>query len=656
MSADNEVQSSQSEAVHGSTSGGQPDDRTLVLKSDKGGLQIVLSRTAQVGWTVIGLAVFGWVAYSSYALISADFAIESKEKAIADTANKVAEVRGAYDDLITQVRTYQERFAEVSQQLANSQQRLVDLMGQNSQLKENLLLTTDRLKSAEDQASNASEQLGAKDSVLDGLLDENLFLKSDLASVRAELDAAMAEREKLKSAASEVKVATTKLSDREQAFEQLRVENGTLQSDVEKLRQQLAVAQDEAAKRQGLETEIKNVAVELSEKDSALGELLAENNLLKTNLDATTAKLGGIESERTELRKLVDQNSGLQTEFAALQGKLSTLENTELELNTLLDQNSDLRGELASAQEQMRVAEQRRAAESERTKQLANEIRLLEEEIEGYANELVIMSTAMASVESEAQKINDEHSDVSSDRKVLQSQVAQLENRIAALQRSQQDFLLYVTERTINTIDEAERTISMTGLGVEWLLERARNLPAALGGPFVELNASMLAASELRQEVSVLDSHMNRWERLQFILRMLPLAGPVDHYRVTSSYGKRKDPLNGRWAMHHGLDMAGPMRSPILATSAGTVTFAGWSASYGRTIEIDHGMGIRTRYGHLRSIAVKKGDRVKFREKIGLLGSSGRSTGPHLHYEILVDGKPVDPEDFLKAGKHLFKG
>lgn len=242
------------------------------------------------------------------------------------------------------------------------------------------------------------------------------------------------------------------------------------------------------------------------------------------------------------------------------------------------------------------------------------------------------------------------------DRKRLEARVVELEGRIASLQRVQQDYLLHITERTISTIDEAERTIRMTGLSVELLVERAQAVPVGLGGPFVEASADALASADLLREVSVLDTHMERWERLQHVLRTLPLTAPVDYYHVTSGYGKRKDPFNGKWARHEGMDLAGPYGSTVFATSAGTVVSAGWHPGYGRMVEIDHGMGIQTRFGHLRQIAVAKGDRVGFREKIGTLGSSGRSTGPHVHYEILVDGKPVDPANFLKAGKYVFKG
>ena len=129
----------------------------------------------------------------------------------------------------------------------------------------------------------------------------------------------------------------------------------------------------------------------------------------------------------------------------------------------------------------------------------------------------------------------------------------------------------------------------------------------------------------------------------------------MEQYRVTSTFGSRKDPVNGKTSAHYGMDFAAPLRTPVMSTAPGKVVFAGWKGRFGRVVEIDHGFGIRTRFAHLRKILVKVGQKVGHREKIALLGSSGRSTGPHVHYEILVDGKPHDPKAFLKAGQFAFK-
>ncbi len=149
---------------------------------------------------------------------------------------------------------------------------------------------------------------------------------------------------------------------------------------------------------------------------------------------------------------------------------------------------------------------------------------------------------------------------------------------------------------------------------------------------------------------------MQRLVALQAALGSMPLTAPVDSFWISSHFGKRKDPYNGRWAMHEGIDLAATAGSRVVATAPGKVVFAGTKSGYGRLVEIDHGFGLRTRYAHLRSIRVETGQRVEHRQTVGTLGSSGRSTGPHVHYEVLVEGEPMDPDDFLEAGKHVFKG
>ena len=115
----------------------------------------------------------------------------------------------------------------------------------------------------------------------------------------------------------------------------------------------------------------------------------------------------------------------------------------------------------------------------------------------------------------------------------------------------------------------------------------------------------------------------------------------------------RLDPFLGRPAMHTGLDFRGEIGDPVRATATGKVTIAGWSGGYGKMVEIDHGNGFATRYGHLSEILVKVGQTVQIGQTIGLVGSTGRSTGPHLHYETRIDGEAVDPQKFLRAGVRL---
>lgn len=138
-------------------------------------------------------------------------------------------------------------------------------------------------------------------------------------------------------------------------------------------------------------------------------------------------------------------------------------------------------------------------------------------------------------------------------------------------------------------------------------------------------------------------------EQLETALSSLPSVHPVKNVNYTSSYGIRYDPFTGRTAMHAGLDLAGARGAPIYATADGVVHRAGWGGAYGNMIDLGHGKGIATRYGHLSRILVRAGDRVKKGEVIGRMGSTGRSTGTHLHYEVRVDGRAVNPTPYLRA-------
>jgi murein DD-endopeptidase MepM/ murein hydrolase activator NlpD len=146
---------------------------------------------------------------------------------------------------------------------------------------------------------------------------------------------------------------------------------------------------------------------------------------------------------------------------------------------------------------------------------------------------------------------------------------------------------------------------------------------------------------------------IERLALLQRIARTLPLAAPLDQFHVTSPFGKRRDPFTGTWAYHSGLDLGAARGAKVLAPAPGRVIFAGRSGPYGNMVEVDHGMGIVTRYAHLKSIGVALGDQIAFREVIGLPGNTGRSTSRHLHYEIRIDDQPSDPTRFLAAGRRM---
>jgi murein DD-endopeptidase MepM/ murein hydrolase activator NlpD len=176
--------------------------------------------------------------------------------------------------------------------------------------------------------------------------------------------------------------------------------------------------------------------------------------------------------------------------------------------------------------------------------------------------------------------------------------------------------------------------------------------PEGVGGPFIPVRL----ANDVSFERHVARIHQARahLDRLTRTLVTVPLRKPVEgDLDESSGFGVRNDPFIGKPAMHTGIDFRGDSGDPVHATATGTVTEAGWSGGYGRMVEIDHGNGFATRYGHLSKIDVKAGQSIKIGQVIGEIGSTGRSTGPHLHYETRIDGDAVNPQKFLHAGEKL---
>jgi murein DD-endopeptidase MepM/ murein hydrolase activator NlpD len=254
--------------------------------------------------------------------------------------------------------------------------------------------------------------------------------------------------------------------------------------------------------------------------------------------------------------------------------------------------------------------------------------------------------------------IADDRSALRAARNELSAQVAFLEGRMTSMQATQQTIVQNLTDRARMTVVQIEKTIIMTGLDIDGLLDSAAVKVSGEGGPFVPVSRALRSTEERTMLASIqkLDSEVGRWERLQQILHKLPLSAPLDNYQLLSGFGERQDPFTGQRAMHYGLDLKNAVGTPVLATAPGTVIYAGWMRDYGRVVEIDHGLGVHTRYAHLKAITVKVGQKVEFRQEVGKLGNSGRSTGPHLHYEVQVNGKPHDPMNFMEAGKYVFKG
>lgn len=218
------------------------------------------------------------------------------------------------------------------------------------------------------------------------------------------------------------------------------------------------------------------------------------------------------------------------------------------------------------------------------------------------------------------------------------------------LQSTQNEILAEAEADTIERIERNRAIINSTQLSVDSILENGQ---FGQGGVFVSTE-SPASNDPKAMRIASIKARVMEAEALDVALASIPFGIPVDddHYK-TSGYGMRKDPINKRPAFHGGVDFGAYRLAPIVATADGVVKYVGRNGGYGRTVEIDHGHGFVTRYAHLEKTYVKKGARVKKGDKLGGMGSTGRSTATHLHYEIFFQGNDYDPEKFLKAGQYV---
>jgi murein DD-endopeptidase MepM/ murein hydrolase activator NlpD len=227
--------------------------------------------------------------------------------------------------------------------------------------------------------------------------------------------------------------------------------------------------------------------------------------------------------------------------------------------------------------------------------------------------------------------------------------------RIVKLGMNETSLLAEATQDVNKETARLSRVLRSTGVDTKSLIGR---LPAeqSQGGPFIPLAVSSEGTDDsFTTGVSEAAASMGKLDEIVRALKAIPLIAPAELGSVSSGFGARVDPFNEQLAFHSGVDFSGPKGAEVRATGSGIVVFAGRHGDYGNTVEIDHGHGIRTRYGHLAKIEAQLGTQVDQGAVIGRLGSTGRSTGPHVHYEVWYDQTVRDPEKFIKAGRDVLK-
>ncbi|MEO5335672.1 MAG: peptidoglycan DD-metalloendopeptidase family protein [Magnetospirillum sp. WYHS-4] len=361
-----------------------------------------------------------------------------------------------------------------------------------------------------------------------------------------------------------------------------------------------------------------------------------------------------IANTRLAYRGLLDEVSTYQKKFGAISADLEANHGVIL---GLVEQNASLQQSLRSVETQLVATERDREHILSAREGLKNSLSSLKDRLHHLNNNNFALKENLTTIEESLQGVVAERDRALREGRELKKHRDALESRLSEIQETEKGAVQKLMDHTMTYIDSMEKVVELAGLDVNRLLDGDADSTRNMGGPFVEVKPEpdTLPGAQLKNSLDTLDARLERTAALQGLMKRLPLAAPMDSFNLSSGFGKRRDPVNKRWAMHYGLDLTGAQKSPIYATAPGKVIFAGWKDKYGRLVEIDHGAGIISRYGHLERIFVKQGQDIDFHEKVGLLGNTGRTTGMHLHYEVSFNGKPKNPLNFIKAGRHVFK-
>ncbi len=378
-------------------------------------------------------------------------------------------------------------------------------------------------------------------------------------------------------------------------------------------------------------------------------------------------------TKQAELERLQANYSHLQGEMLAvadhLNGVVSKIDGNRqaiLSLQKEIGENNSKAGKISKAGSENVsndvAADDKADRLAQETDQLKNETSLVRERLAGLMD--VGIGDQASKNDVSFHQVLLQRDIAAAEAQALQEKVKNLEKQISGMQETQILVFRKMASLVGGNIDVIEddlsgirQSLAATGLGMETLLNRIRRNKetVGLGGPFIPVPMSK-PKHQLNISLVSLNQRLDRWYDLTTLQDVLPIGKPIDRIRVTSPFGSRGDPFQGAPAHHEAVDLGGMMGEPIYTTAPGKVIRAGRWGWYGNMVEIDHGLGFKTRYAHMDKIFVTKGDTVRSGDRIGTVGNTGRSTGPHLHYEIRVRGHAVDPMKFIKAKKNVFKG
>ena len=279
---------------------------------------------------------------------------------------------------------------------------------------------------------------------------------------------------------------------------------------------------------------------------------------------------------------------------------------------------------------------------------------LVEERIKQITTQVKWINTEKLAEKANLNEVSLQRDIAISERDLLKEQLVELQKTVEDIREAEAEIIERVSRIAEKEAAKIKRAISdinvplkKKGLYFNPLANDKRQ--SATGGPYIPEDNSFLKDKEISDKISSIFKNTDDVEYYREVLKTVPIGKPVWSFWVSSPYGRRTDPFKKTKAYHKGVDLAARTGNKIKVMAEGKVTRAGNVAGYGKMVEVDHGNGFKTKYAHMHKIYVEKGQYVRVGDAIGEVGSTGRSTGPHLHYEILYKGHDVDPMPFMKA-------
>ncbi|MCA8906544.1 MAG: peptidoglycan DD-metalloendopeptidase family protein [Rhodospirillaceae bacterium] len=537
---------------------------------------------------ILALAVASGVAFWAVAtsVSTAMFAVHQME-----SAETIEHLEMGYAQLVSRLSRSGAQTRELVEEMPQ-----IPTLGQRLVAHNNLLAT--RVDELEQSLAGAEAERNALAVALAQRSDELNATAADLAASRDALTMAQADSDRHAQAADLAEVS------RDEALVQLR------EARAQRTRE-LRRAEEAEARAEDLGHRVDELSVAVRSASRTVATVADERDALETERDELADELADAQDQVLTLAADLE-------DARTLMGSMTTSQDGQAaELQQMADRLAEAEADLAAAQLRIDGLED------------GLEFARLNAGALAWSREALTVSNA--ELAGRAQRLDDE---------------------LDTLRNVQGQFVADLQDRLAQQVDGMHMALASTGLDVDEMMADLHMDPdGAYGGPLVpELPDYLLGHDGWTAAADVL-ALADEVSGLTEVADALPLGRPAGlDTRLSSGFGTRRDPFTGRTARHEGLDFAGSYGAPVYATAPGTVLVAGWQGAYGRMVEIQHPFGLITRYAHLSSVSVNVGDVVGYGEQVGTLGSSGRSTGPHLHYEVRVEGTPRDPMSFLRAG------